>query len=180
MRPFDWAGLWKPELSPLEIVCRAVLVYLAALLLFRIVGRKELARYSPFDFLLILLVSQALRQTLVANDQSLTSGLLSLGTLLGLDLLFSWSSFRSRRVAALVQGRPRKLVEEGRPVDEELRHSRFTLEELQSRLRRYGIDRLEAVESAWLERDGNVTFVLRPGARPPREGPPLPVSTAPM
>jgi uncharacterized membrane protein YcaP (DUF421 family) len=162
----DWTAMWKPELSPLEIVLRAVIVYLAALSLFRVVGRKELARYSPFDFLLILLVSQALRQTLVASDKSLTSGLLSLVTLLSLDLLFSWSSFRSRRIAALVQGRPRKLVEDGRPIDQELRHSRFTVDDLRARLRRYGIDRLEAVESAWLERDGNVTFVLRFGTRP--------------
>lgn len=166
MRPFDWGALWKPEISPLEIVFRAVVIYAAALALFRLAGRKELARYSPFDFLLILLVSQALRQTLVASDKSLTSGLLSLATLLGLDLLFSWSSFRSRRVAALVQGRPRKLVEHGRPIDAALRRSRFTVDELQARLRRYGIDRLEAVESAWLERDGNITFVLRLGARP--------------
>ncbi len=166
MRPFDWAALWRPELSPLEIVFRAVVVYAVALALFRIVGRKELARYAPFDFLLILLVSQALRQTLVAGDKSLTSGILSLATLLALDLLLSWSSFRNRRVGALVQGRPRKLVEDGRPIDEELRHSRFTVDELRSRLRRYGIDRLEAVESAWLERDGNVTFVLRLGAGP--------------
>ncbi len=72
MRPFDWAELWKPGLSPFEIVFRAVVVYLAALFLFRIVGRKELARYSPFDFLLILLASQALRQTLDASDKSLT------------------------------------------------------------------------------------------------------------
>jgi len=166
MRPFDWTALWKPELSPLEIVFRAVTVYLAALVLFRLAGRKELARYSPFDFLLILMVSQALRQTLVASDKSVTSGLLSLATLVGVDLLFSWSSFRSQRFGALVQGRPRKLVENGRPIDEALRRSRYTVDELQSRLRRYGIDRMEAVESAWLERDGNVTFVLRLGARP--------------
>ncbi len=161
MRPFEWAELWKPELSPVEIVFRAAIIYLAALTLFRIVGRKELARYSPFDFLLILLASQALRQTLVASDKSLTTGLLSLATLLGLDLLFSWISFRSERFGALVQGRPRKLVEHGRPIEEAMRRSRFTVEELRSRLRRYGIDRMDAVESAWLERDGNVTFVLR-------------------
>lgn len=168
MRPFDWTSLWRPELSPLEIVCRAAVIYLAALVLFRIAGRKELARYSPFDFLLILLASQALRQTLVASDKSLTSGLLSLATLLGLDLVFSWASFRSPRIGALVQGRPRKLVEDGRPLEAALRRSRFTVDELRSRLRRYGIDRLDAVESAWLERDGNVTVVLRGGARPSR------------
>ncbi len=168
MRPFDWAELWKPELSPLEIVLRAVIIYVAALALFRLVGRKELARYSPFDFLLVLLVSQALRQTLVASDKSLTSGLLSLVTLLGLDLLASWFSFRSRRFATLVEGNPRKLVDDGRPIEAAMRRSRFTVEELESRLRRYGIDRLEAVESAWLERDGNVTFVLRQGVRTSR------------
>jgi uncharacterized membrane protein YcaP (DUF421 family) len=166
MKPFDWTQLWTPELSPLEIVVRATIVYLGVLVLFRLVGRKELARYSPFDFLLILLLSQGLRQTLVGSDRSLTSGFLAVATLLGLDLLLSWLSFRSRRFAALVEGRPSKLVEDGRPIEEALRRSRFSLDELHARLRRYGIDRLEAVESAWLECDGNVTFVLRAGARP--------------
>ncbi len=164
MASIDWRTMWSPELSPLEIVLRAVIVYLVALVLFRIAGRKELARYSPFDFLLILLISQALRQTLVAGDRSVTSGLLSLGTLVAVDVTFSWCSFRSRRVATLVEGQPRKLLEHGRPLDEALLRSRFTVDELRARLRRYGVDRLEAVESAWLERDGNVTFVLRGGA----------------
>ncbi len=168
MRPFDWHALWAPELSPLEIIVRAVIIYLGVLILLRIVGRKELARYSPFDFLLILLVSQGLRQTLVASDKSLTSGLLSVVTLLAMDLLLSWLSFRSRRVAAIVEGKPSKLVEDGRPIDEALRRSRFSVEDIVARLRRYGIDRLDAVESAWLEQDGNVTFVLRAGARPSR------------
>ncbi len=168
MRTIDWGTMLSPELSPLEIVLRAVIVYAVALVLFRIVGRKELARYSPFDFLLILMISQALRQTLVASDKSLTSGLLSLATLLALDLLLSTLSFRHRRIATLVEGQPRKLLDDGRPLHDALRRSRFTLDELQSRLRRYGVERLEAVESAWLERDGNVTFVLRAGARPQR------------
>lgn len=166
MASIDWETMWSPELSPLEIVLRAAVVYVAGLILFRLAGRKELARYSPFDFLLILMISQALRQTLVASDRSLTSGLLSLGTLLALDVLFSWSSFRSRRVATVVEGQPRKLLQDGQPLHDALQRSRFTVDELQARLRRYGIDQLEAVESAWLERDGNVTFVLRGGARP--------------
>jgi uncharacterized membrane protein YcaP (DUF421 family) len=168
MKPIDWQQLWTPELSPLEVVLRATIIYLGVLALFRLVGRKELARYSPFDFLLILLVSQGLRQTLVGSDKSLTSGFVAVGTLFGIDLLLSWLSFRSRRFAALVQGRPSKLVEDGRPIEEALRRSRFSIDEIRSRLRRYGVDRLDAVESAWLERDGNVTFVLRAGARPSR------------
>lgn len=170
MKPIDWHQMWVPELSPLEVVVRAAVVYLIVLALFRLAGRKELSRYSPFDFLLILLVSQALRQTLVGSDKSLTNGLVSLATLLGLDLLLSWLSFRSRRFAALVEGRPRNLVQDGRPIVEALKRSRFSLDDLQSRLRRYGIDRLECVESAWLEGDGNVTFILRSGAGPRMEG----------
>jgi uncharacterized membrane protein YcaP (DUF421 family) len=165
-RPFDWYGLWTPEQSPLEIVVRSTIIYLGVLVLLRIVGRKELARYSTSDILLLLLLSQGLRQTLVGSDKSLTSGFLAVGTLLGLNVLVSWLSFRSRRFAAVVRGRPTKLVSEGRPVEEALRRSRLTVEEIRARLRRYGIDRLESVDSAWLESDGTITFVLRDGARP--------------
>jgi uncharacterized membrane protein YcaP (DUF421 family) len=166
MKPFDWYQLWTPELSPLEIVVRCTIVYLGALVLLRIAGRKELARYSPSDFLLILLLSQGLRQTLVGSDKSLTSGFVALATLLALNLVISWLSFGSRHLATLVRGCPKQLVSDGRPIEEALRRSRFTVEEIRSRLRRYGIDRLEWVDSAWLELDGNITFVLRAGARP--------------
>lgn len=163
MKPFVWHELWQPRWSPLEVVVRSALVYLVLWLMFRLVGRKELSRYSTFDFAVVLLVTQALRETLVGDDRSLTTGFIALGTILGLDLLLSWLSFRSSLLAALFEGRPRKLMEAGKVIEPALRRSRFTRDELVSRLRRYGIDRLDEVDSAWLERDGKVTFVVRAG-----------------
>ncbi len=166
MRSFDWQSLWQPHVPPLEVIVRATFVYLGLWLLFRVIGRKELSRYSTFDFAVVLLVTVSLRRTLVVDDDSLTTGFVALGTLFALELLFSWISHRSRRAAVLLEGRPQKLVEDGRPVEENMRRQRFSRDELVSRLRRYGIDRLEEVESAWLERDGNVSFVLRGRERP--------------
>jgi uncharacterized membrane protein YcaP (DUF421 family) len=168
VKPFVWSTLWEPELSPVEVLVRSAIVYLGLLVVFRLIGRKELSRYSPFDFAVILLVATALRKSLVGDDDSLTTAFVALGTILGLDVLLSWLAFRSRLLARVLEGPPRQLVDDGKPIDEALRRSRFTREELVSRLRKYGIDRLEDVQSAWLERDGHVTFVIR-GALLPRQ-----------
>lgn len=171
MKPFVWRELFEPHWSPLEVVVRAVLVYVGLWLFFRLIGRKETSRYSTFDFAVILLVTVSLRETLVGDDRSLTTGFTALAAILGMDLALSWLCFRSKRFAALAAGRPRPLIQRGQVIDRELRRARVSRDELVSRLRRHGLDRLEVVDSAYLERDGNITFVLRqraePGGTPP-------------
>ena len=77
MAPIDVAGLWKPELNPLEVVLRATIIYAFLLVAFRVVGRKELGRWGASDVVLIFLISVAARQSIVGNDGSLTTAMLA-------------------------------------------------------------------------------------------------------
>lgn len=172
MRGIDWERMWVPQVNLLEVFIRASLVYLVAHLALRLAGRKELARYSSFNVAVLFLVTIALRQSITVDDASLTGAFLALATLVGWDVLFSWATFKNRRVESLLKGEPRKLVDRGRPLPEAMAAERVNLEELRARLRLLGVDDLGRVKEAFLETDGKVSFVLE------SKGPPA--SSAPL
>lgn len=161
MAPIDVAGLWKPELNPLEVVLRATIIYAFLLVAFRVVGRKELGRWGASDVVLIFLISVAARQSIVGNDGSLTTAMLALGTLLGLDWAVSAACARSRRVADLLQGKVRQLVRDGELRRDTMRRTRISEDELLEQVRRAGKETLADLEHAFLERSGKITVVLR-------------------
>jgi uncharacterized membrane protein YcaP (DUF421 family) len=163
MKPFDWHGLWAPEMHPLEVIVRVSLVYLFSQLVLRALGRKELGRYSTFDLTLLFLLTVCLRRTLVGEDDSLTTGFLALATLGGWDWLFSWLSFRYRGAGRVLEGRPVELVREGELVHDNLRRTRISQRELLSQLRTKGKEDLSEVRQAWLEPNGQVTFLFQKG-----------------
>lgn len=158
-----WRELLVPTWPPWLVVLRATAVYLFLLVLFRLYGRQELARNSPFDLAVLLVVTTALRTTLVGDDKSLTSGFLSLGTLFTLDWLASVAAFRSHRVRVLVEGRARVLVRDGKPVERELRRAHLSESDLVAMLREKGTEDLGKVRLATLERSGTVTFLMKDG-----------------
>lgn len=157
----DLQGMFVPELPPQEVIARATIVYAVVLLLFRLLGRGQKARNAPFDLAVMFLVGSALRKTIVADDPSVTSGALGLATLFVLDWLVSFVTWKHERFSLLVEGRPRQIVKDGRPIEEALARSRLNVHELRERLRQQGTDRLEKVQAAFVERDGKVTFLLR-------------------
>jgi uncharacterized membrane protein YcaP (DUF421 family) len=161
VKPFDFAALWKPELSPLEVMFRAAAVYVFIQVLFRVVGRKELARWGASDIVLLFLVATAARKSIVADDASLTTAMIGLATIVALDRLLSLLSARSRRAADLLEGPVRQLVRDGELQRDVMRKTRISEDELLAHVREKGKESLDAVKDAFLERSGKVTLVLR-------------------
>jgi uncharacterized membrane protein YcaP (DUF421 family) len=161
----DWGRIWTPTWPPAEVAVRALLVYLAVFGLFRLIGRKELLRYSNFDIALLTLISAAGRQTIVGNDTSFTSALIGLGTIFSLDWLLSVLVVRNKRAANAIEGPSLILVRDGVPDEPALRRARLSRDELLARLREHATESLEDVERATFEHSGRVTFVLRSRAR---------------
>lgn len=153
--------MFVPELSPAEVVVRATLVYFLVLVLFRLFGRSQQARHAGFDLAVMFLVGTALRMTIVADDPSVTSGAVGIVTLFVLDWLMSFLTWKSERLSFVVEGRPRQIVKDGRPIEDALARSRLNLHELRERLREQGTEDLDKVRAAFVERDGKITFLLR-------------------
>jgi uncharacterized membrane protein YcaP (DUF421 family) len=161
MRSFDWTGLWQPVVPPWEIAFRATVVYAFVHLMLRLLGRRGLGRYSISDVVLLFLIAVAMRQTIVAEDRSLTSGMVALATLVTTDALLARLAHRSPTAARILEGPVRQIVRDGEIIADELRKSRLSLDDLHSRLRAHGHESLADVEKAFLERSGQVTFIFR-------------------
>jgi uncharacterized membrane protein YcaP (DUF421 family) len=101
---------------------------------------------------------------MVGDDNSLTTAFLALVTLGSWDRLFSWLSFRYRGAGRVLEGRPLELVREGELVHDNLRKTRISQRELLSQLRAKGKDDLQQVRAAYLEPNGQMTFLFREGA----------------
>ncbi len=153
--------LFVPTLSPLEVIVRATLVYLALLVLFRVFARTQMSRHAGFDVAVMFLVGTALRKTLVADDGSVTTGVLSLATLFALDFAASFLTWKRSGLAILVEGRPIQIVRDGAPIERALRRTRINVHELREHLRSKGTEDLSRVRAAFVERDGKLTFVMK-------------------
>jgi uncharacterized membrane protein YcaP (DUF421 family) len=155
--------MWSPELPPHEVALRAAVIYVFVQLLFRLAGRKELGRWGPSDVALLFLITTAARQSIVGDDPSLTSAMVGLATLVGLDWLLSFLASRSRRAADLLEGPVRQLVRDGELQRDVMRRTRITEDQLLAHVRDKGKESLRDVKDAFLERSGKVTIVLRDG-----------------
>ena len=161
VRTFDLARLWTPELHPAEVVVRAAIVYLLVHLVFRVAGRKSIARWGMPEAVLLFLVAVALRKAIVVNDESVTTAMIALVTIVALDRLLTTVTFRWRSAADVVEGPVLRLVRDGVIDRAAMARARIAEHELLSRVRAHGHERLDEIEAAWFERSGEVTIVFR-------------------
>jgi uncharacterized membrane protein YcaP (DUF421 family) len=144
-----------------DIVIRAVVLFVFVWLVTRAVGRRELSTLEPFDLILLVVLGDLIQQGVTQNDFSVTGAFLAGGTMAVMTVLFSWLAFRfPRRVAAILQGDPVILVERGRTIDRNLRRNRITLEELAAQARlNVHVGDLDEIEWAVLETSGQISFI---------------------
>ncbi len=145
----------------MDIVVRAIVAYLFVLLITRIVGRRELSTLEPFDLILLVTIGDLVQQGVTQNDFSVTGLMLAVGTMAAMVILFSYLSFRFPRTRPLLEGVPVIVVEDGRPIDQNLRRQRLTAIEVAREARRQGIASLDQVQWAVVETNGEMTFIQK-------------------
>jgi uncharacterized membrane protein YcaP (DUF421 family) len=153
--------LLVPEAPVAALVLRAVVVYAFLLLALRLAGRRELGQMTSFDLILLLVISNAVQNSISAGDNSLAGGLVSAVVLVLLNWAVGWAAYRWRRVERLVQGRPVRIVSDGKVHLGAMRRELLTLAELRSALRKQGITRVSECRQVILEADGTLTAVRR-------------------
>ncbi len=143
----------------MDIVIRAVVMFLFVWLVTRAVGRRELSTLEPFDLILLIVIGDLIQQGVTQNDFSVTGAMLAVGTVGAMTVLFSWLAFRFPRVQPVLEGDPVILVERGKPIERNLRTNRITREELASQARLQQIAHLDDIDWAVLETTGNISFI---------------------
>jgi uncharacterized membrane protein YcaP (DUF421 family) len=142
-----------------DIVLRAACAFLFIFLLTRIVGRRELASLEPFDLILLIVLGDLIQQGVTQSDYSFTGLMLAGGTIAMMTLLFSYLSFRVRRLRPLIDGEPIIVVQDGEPILQNLRRERLTTEELAAEARLQQFESLAQVKWAVLETNGKISFI---------------------
>ncbi len=142
-----------------DSIVRAVVVYAVLLLLFRIAGKRSLAEITTFDFVLLLIIAEATQQAMIDNDNSMTNAFLVITTLLGLDVGLSVLGQRSRIVDRLINDVPLVLVEDGRVLKDRMTKSRVDETDILQSARQEGLERMDQVKYAVLERSGGISII---------------------
>src|SRR5580765_2370836 len=98
--------MWGLAIPVWQLVVRAGVVYGFLLVVVRLAGKRQLGQLAPFDLVLILVLSNAVQNSINAGDNSLVGGLISAATLVALNYGVGYATFRNKRIEALVEGRP--------------------------------------------------------------------------
>jgi uncharacterized membrane protein YcaP (DUF421 family) len=142
-----------------DIVLRAAIVFFVLLVVMRAVGRRELNTMEPFDVILLVVIGDLVQQGVTQSDYSLTGAVMVIATITLLTVVTSYLSFRFRRLRPVLEGEPLVLLQDGRPIERNLRRERITMEELRAAARQQQIGSLERVRLAILETDGRISFI---------------------
>jgi uncharacterized membrane protein YcaP (DUF421 family) len=152
-----------PELgwSLPEIVVRTAIVYLFLIVVIRISGKREVGQMSILELIVVLVISDAVQNSMVGENTTIWGGLVAVLTLLGLDAALKGLTHRSRRVRHLIAGEPRLLVRDGRLLTKALDEEHIEPEEVRAAVRAHGVARVEDVRLAVLEVDGSISVIPR-------------------
>lgn len=153
--------MWELSEPWWQLILRGSVVYLVLFALFRLSGKRQAGQMTPFDLLLLLIISNAVQNAMVGSDSSLLGGLLVAVVLIAWNQLLGWLSNRSRRLEELIEGRPEILVHNGQIFEDVLQRNQISHEELRASLRRQGVFELDAVAFAVLETNGGISVKTR-------------------
>ena len=151
---FDMQAPWW------EFVVRAFVVYLVLMVLVRLTGKRTVGQFTPFDLVVVMLLSEAVSGSINGQDGSLPGGLIAGATLVVLDVLVAVAGTRSRRIDALVEGNPVLIGRDGVIYDNVLRRERVPRADVEKALREADCD-VDDMRMAILEADGNINIMKK-------------------
>ena len=158
--------MWHTTVGWGELVLRAAIIYAFLQVLLRLTGKRQVGQLSPFDLVLLLVLSNAVQNAMNGGDNSVLAGIISAGTLVVLNYVIGWATYKSKKIEALVEGRPEVLIHNGKLFVQVLERQKLTHHELNSALRAAGCSCVEEVRFAILENDGQITVQARTKSGP--------------
>src|ERR1700730_6330941 len=151
--------MWNMSLVWWEFVLRGIIIYFFLIVLLRLTGKRQVGQLAPFDLVLLLVLSNAVQNAMNGGDNSVIGGMISAVTLVGLNWIVGLLTYRSKKLEALVEGRPEVLIHNGKLFEQALEHAKLTQHEVMCALREAGCATIEEVQAALLENDGSISVV---------------------
>ncbi len=145
----------------MEIVYRAIFMFLFLWIITRVVGRSTLGELSTFELLLYVTMGDLVQQAVTQQDYSVASGVLAVGVFALLTVAISYVNWRWPRARKVIMGVPVVVITDGEPVVDSMRKERLSIDDLMTAAREEGIRRFSDVELAVLEANGRISFFTR-------------------
>ena len=143
----------------MDLAIRAAVIFIFILIVTRLMGKRELAELEPFDLILLVVLGDLVQQGVTQDDYSVTGAFIVITVMALMTVATSYLSFRFGRLRRVIEGEPVVLMENGRPIEQNLRRERVTVAELEEKARLEQIESLENVRLAVLETNGNISII---------------------
>ena len=145
----------------MDVVFRALFVFLLLYIVMRVIGRRELSSLEPFDLILLVVLGDLVQQGVTQDDYSVTGILLAIGTIALLQLFVSFVNFRFPRLRPLLDGEPIIGVQDGTPIERNMRRERVTVDDIAAAARGQNIAKISDIQWAVLETNGTLSFIKK-------------------
>ena len=143
----------------MDLVLRCLILFPLVIVLVRIVNRRQLSSLEPFDVVLLVVIGDLLQQGITQSDYSVTGAAIVITTITLLSLATAYLNWRIPAFRQTLEGEPIILLENGRPIEQNLRRQRITVGELTAEARQSNIPTLDGVRYAVLETSGRISFI---------------------
>ena len=144
---------------------RAILLYIIVLIVMRLMGKREIGQLQPFELAISIMIADLASIPMTDTGVPISNGIIPILGLLVMHLVISVVNLKSIKAREIICGKPRILVYRGRIDEKALKKERFTINELEERLRGNNVVNLGDVEYAILETRGNITVIQKPEKR---------------
>ncbi|MDQ7744410.1 DUF421 domain-containing protein [Hydrogenophaga pseudoflava] len=141
-----------------ELPLRVAIIYGVLLVLVRVSGKRTVGQFTPFDLLVVMLLSEAVSSGLSGGDESVTGALLAAASLIGINVLIAMLTARSRALQTLVEGDPVCIGRDGRIFEDKLKENHVPRMDVECALRQADCD-LKDLKYAFLEADGGISVL---------------------
>ena len=149
--------MWSMSLPWWEFLVRGAIVYLFLIVLLRFSGKRQVGQLAPFDLVLLLVLSNAVQNSMNGGDNSVIGGLISAVALVGLNWVIGYLTFRSKRLEQFIEGKPQIIIHDGHIYRDVMNRERLTQHELEAALRTAGCASVTDVHFAVLENNGQIS-----------------------
>ena len=149
----------------LIIFFRSIILYIVVLVVMRMMGKREIGQLQPFELAIAIMIADLASIPMTDIGIPISNGIIPICGLLVMHLLISSINIKSRKMRELICGKPTILIYQGRIDEQKLKKERFTINELQEKLRSSNVMDLGDVEYAILETSGDITVIQKPNKR---------------
>lgn len=144
---------------------RAIVLYIIVLIVMRVMGKREIGQLQPFELAISIMIADLASIPMTETGIPITNGIIPILGLLVMHLIISIINLKSVKLRGIICGKPRILIYRGKIDEQALKKERFTINELQERLRGDNVMSLCDVEYAILETNGEITVIQKPEKR---------------